>query len=123
MPAIRTLDDLDPAGKTVLVRIDLNVPMQDGEVADATRIERIVPTLLELMRKQAKVVALSQFGRPKGKRQSTMSLAPLCEPLSRALGGMEVGFAEDCIGEPARTAVGALGRARVAAREPAFSSR
>jgi phosphoglycerate kinase len=108
MPRVRTLDDLDPAGKTVLVRIDLNVPMQDGEVADATRIERIVPTLRELLDKRAKVVALSHFGRPKGKRQSSMSLAPLCEPLGEALGGIEVAFAEDCIGAPAEQAVRSL---------------
>jgi phosphoglycerate kinase len=108
MPSVRTLDDLDPAGKTVLVRIDLNVPMQDGEVADATRIERIVPTLLELLDKRARVVALSHFGRPKGKRQSSMSLAPLCEPLGKALGGIEVAFAEDCIGAPAEQAVRSL---------------
>jgi phosphoglycerate kinase len=108
MARVRTLDDLDPAGKTVLVRIDLNVPMQDGEVADATRIERIVPTLLELLDKRAKVVALSHFGRPKGKRQSSMSLNPLREPLGQALGGIEVAFAEDCIGAPAEQAVRAL---------------
>jgi phosphoglycerate kinase len=108
MARVRTLDDLDPAGKTVLVRIDLNVPMQDGEVADATRIERIVPTLRELLDKKAKVVVLSHFGRPKGKRQSSMSLAPLCEPLGEALGGMEVAFAEDCVGEPAQKAVRSL---------------
>jgi phosphoglycerate kinase len=62
--AIRTLDDLEPAGRTVLVRIDLNVPMEGAEVTDSTRIERIVPTLVELMEKGAKVVALSHFGRP-----------------------------------------------------------
>jgi phosphoglycerate kinase len=107
MPGVRTLDDLDPAGRTVLVRIDLNVPMQDGEVADATHIERIVPTLRELMEKGAKVVALSHFGRPKGKRQSSMSLQPLCEPLGAAL-GTEVAFAEDCIGAPAEQAIAAL---------------
>jgi phosphoglycerate kinase len=107
MARVRTLDDLDPAGRTVLVRIDLNVPMQDGEVADTTRIERIVPTLQELMDKQARVVALSHFGRPKGRRQSSMSLVPLCKPLGEALGA-RVAFAEDCIGEPARAAVEAL---------------
>jgi phosphoglycerate kinase len=104
MARVRTLDDLDPAGKTVLVRIDLNVPMQGGEVTDATRIERIVPTLLELMDKGARVVALSHFGRPKGRRQSSMSLVSLCRPLGEALGA-KVAFAEDCIGEPARAAV------------------
>jgi phosphoglycerate kinase len=108
VPRVWTLDDVDPAGKTVLVRIDLNVPMQDGEVADATRIERIVPTLLELLDKRARVVALSHFGRPKGKRQSSMSLAPLCQPLGEALGGIKVAFAEDCIGAPAEQAVRSL---------------
>ena len=107
MPGVRTLDDLDPEGLTVLVRIDLNVPMQGDKVADATRIERIVPTLRELMDKGAKVVALSHFGRPKGKRQSSMSLGPLRQPLGEALGA-EVAFADDCIGPPAEQAVQAL---------------
>jgi phosphoglycerate kinase len=107
MAGVRILDDLDSAGRTVLVRIDLNVPMQDGEVADATRIERVVPTLRELLDKDARVVALSHFGRPKGRRQSSMSLQPLCGPLGEAL-GVEVAFAEDCIGEPAEQAVQAL---------------
>jgi phosphoglycerate kinase len=109
MGDIRTLDDLgDVAGRTVLVRLDLNVPMQDGEVTDASRIERSVPTVAELRDKRAKVVVLSHFGRPKGRRESSMSLRPLCRPLGRALGGIEVAFAEDCIGEPAERAVAAL---------------
>jgi phosphoglycerate kinase len=105
---LRTLDDLDVAGRTVLVRLDLNVPMQDGEVSDATRIERSVPTVKELLERSAKVVILSHFGRPKGKRESAMSLAPLARPLGEALGGTPVTFAEDCVGEPARRAVAAL---------------
>ena len=109
MGDIRTLDDLgDVAGRTVLVRLDLNVPMQDGEVTDASRIERSVPTVAELRDKNAKVVVLAHFGRPKGKRESSMSLRPLCRPLGAALGGIEVAFAEDCIGEPAERAVAAL---------------
>jgi phosphoglycerate kinase len=110
MPAegLRTLDDLDVAGRTVLVRLDLNVPMQDGEVTDATRIERSVPTVKELLAKGAKVVILAHFGRPKGKRAPAMSLKPLCGPLGQALGGTQVAFAEDCIGEPAQRAVAAL---------------
>jgi len=109
MGDIRTLDDLgDVVGRTVLVRLDLNVPMQDGEVTDASRIERSVPTVAELRDKSAKVVVLSHFGRPKGKRESSMSLRPLCRPLGQALGGIEVAFAEDCIGEPAERAVAAL---------------
>ena len=108
MARFRTLEDLEVAGRTVLVRLDLNVPMKDGEVADATRIERSVPTVKELLDKGAKVVVLAHFGRPKGKREPSMSLAPLAQPLGQALGGIEVQFAEDCIGEPAQRAVEAL---------------
>ena len=108
MARFRTLEDLEVAGRTVLVRLDLNVPMKDGEVSDATRIERSVPTVKELLDKGAKVVVLAHFGRPKGKREPSMSLAPLAEPLGEALGGVEVRFAEDCIGEAARRAVAAL---------------
>jgi phosphoglycerate kinase len=114
MADLRTLEDLGEVdGRTVLVRLDLNVPMQDGEVSDATRIERAVPTLKELIAADAKVVVLSHFGRPKGKRESSMSLKPLCGPLGEALGGLAVAFAEDCIGEPAARAVGALKPGRV----------
>ena len=108
MTRFRTLEDLEVAGRTVLVRLDLNVPMKDGEVADATRIERSVPTVKELLDKGAKVVVLAHFGRPKGKREPSMSLAPLAQPLGQALGGTPVRFAEDCIGEPAQRAVAAL---------------
>jgi phosphoglycerate kinase len=108
MARFRTLDDLEVAGRTVLVRLDLNVPMKDGEVADATRIERSVPTVKELLDQRAKVVVLAHFGRPKGKREPSMSLAPLAAPLGHALGDIKVAFAEDCIGEPARRAVQAL---------------
>ena len=108
MTRFRTLEDLEVAGRTVLVRLDLNVPMKDGEVADATRIERSVPTVKELLDKGAKVVVLAHFGRPKGKREPSMSLAPLAQPLGQALGGIAVRFAEDCIGEPAQRAVEAL---------------
>jgi len=107
MPSFRTLDDIDVSGKTVLVRLDLNVPMKDGEVADASRIERSVPTVKELLAKNAKVVVLAHFGRPKGKREPSMSLRPLARPLGEAL-GVEVAFAEDCVGDVARRAVDAL---------------
>ena len=108
MAKFRTLDDVDPRGKRVLVRVDFNVPMQDGEVTDATRIERACETLEELVGKGAKVVVLSHFGRPKGKPESSMSLAPLVKPLSRALGGIDVRFAPDCVGELAHAVVDAL---------------
>jgi phosphoglycerate kinase len=108
MPRFKTLDDLEPAGRAVLVRVDFNVPMKDGRVTDATRIERALPTIRDLQAKGAKVVLLSHFGRPKGKRVPEMSLAPLVEPLSRALGGEAVAFASDCIGAPAEQAASEL---------------
>jgi len=86
MTAIRTLDDLDTAGKRVLVRVDLNVPLADGKVRDATRIDRIVGTLTELTDNGAVVVVLSHLGRPKGAVVPEMSLAPLADPLCSALG-------------------------------------
>ena len=107
MARLRTLDDLEVAGRTLLVRLDLNVPMQDGKVTDATRIERSMPTVKELLGNGAKVAILSHFGRPKGKREPSMSLKPLCEPLGAAL-GRKVAFAEDCIGAAAKGAVDAL---------------
>ena len=108
MPKFRTLDDVDPRGKRVLVRVDFNVPMQNGEVTDATRIERACETLEELVRMGAKVVVLSHFGRPKGKPESSMSLKPIVKPLSQALGGIDVRFAPDCVGELAHAVVDAL---------------
>ena len=109
MPKVtfKTIDQVDVAGKRVLVRVDLNVPMKNGQVTDATRIERAVPTLIELADKGAKVVVLSHFGRPDGKRVPEMSLKPLVEPLATAL-GKPVAFAEDCVGPIAEAAVAAL---------------
>lgn len=108
MPDFRTLDDLAPQGKRVLVRVDFNVPIKDGRVTDATRIERAAPTLRELSDKGAKVIALSHFGRPQGKPDPAFSLKPLVEPLSRALGGKPAAFATDCIGTAAERVVGAM---------------
>jgi phosphoglycerate kinase len=109
MPKVsfKTIDSIDVSGKRVLVRVDLNVPMKNGQVTDATRIERAVPTLAELAAKGAKVIVLSHFGRPDGKRVPEMSLKPLVEPLAKAL-GKPVAFAEDCIGPLAEDAVRAL---------------
>jgi phosphoglycerate kinase len=107
MPNFRTLDGLQPQGKRVLVREDLNVPLKDGRVTDATRIERAVPTLRELSDKGAKVIVLSHFGRPKGKPDPAFSLRPLVEPLSRAL-GKPVAFANDCVGPEAERVVGGV---------------
>lgn len=99
-----TLESLDVTGKTVLVRLDLNVPMQAGRVTDATRIHRVVPTLQYLMERHAKVVILSHLGRPKG-FDPGQSLAPLVDVLSSALWDRPVKFAPDCVGNAARLAV------------------
>ncbi len=100
-----TLDDIDVNGKTVLVRLDLNVPMQAGRVLDDTRLVRAIPTLQYLIERHAKVIILSHMGRPKGKVDLSHSLAPLVDALSEALWDRPVGFAPDCIGSSARLAV------------------
>jgi phosphoglycerate kinase len=102
-----TLDDLAVKGKRVLVRADLNVPLKDGKVTDATRISRQAPTIRELADKGAKVIVLSHFDRPKGKVVPSMSLKPVVAPLAEAL-GRPVAFAEDCVGPKAESAVQAL---------------
>jgi phosphoglycerate kinase len=107
MPSIRTIDDIDVAGKRVLVRVDFNVPMKDGKVTDTTRIDRTVPSLTELADKGAKVIVLSHLGRPKGKKNLEFTLKPVAEALSRAL-GKPVAFAPDCIGPEAKKVVDAL---------------
>ena len=107
MADYRTLDGADVAGKRVLLRLDLNVPMKDGAVTDATRIERAAPTVAELAGKGAKVVVVSHYGRPKGKPNAEMSLQPIVEPLAKAV-GRPVAFAPDCIGAAAEGAVAGL---------------
>jgi phosphoglycerate kinase len=105
--AFRNLDNVDVAGRRVLLRADLNVPVRDGKITDLTRIERLSPTIRELASKGARVIVCSHFDRPKGKRVPEMSLKPMAEALSQVL-GQPVAFAEDCIGEPAASAVAAL---------------
>jgi phosphoglycerate kinase len=117
MTAFKTLDALEVAGKRVLVRVDLNVPMRDGAISDATRIDRVAPTLNELAGGGARVIAMSHFGRPKGEVVPAMSLAPLAEPLSESLGGRVVHFVPDCIGDDAAAAVEALAPGEVALLE------
>jgi len=112
-----TLDDLDVAGRRVLVRGDLNVPVADGKVTDTTRIDRLAPTIRELCAKGARVVVMSHFGRPKGKPVPEMSLKPVVAALSAALGGAPVVFAADCIGKDAAEAVDGLAPGGVALLE------
>jgi phosphoglycerate kinase len=106
MPSFRTLDDVDVNGKRVLVRVDLNAPMKDGKVSDATRIARMAPTIVEIADKGGKVILLSHLGRPKG-RNPKETLAPLAGEVASAI-GRPVAFADDCVGEPARAAVDLL---------------
>src|SRR6476469_10016276 len=106
MTDFRTLDSTNLSGKRVLVRVDLNVPMENGKVTDATRIERVVPTINEIADKGGKVILLAHFGRPKG-RDPKESLKPVAAELHRIL-KQHVGFADDCIGEPAEKAVAAM---------------
>jgi phosphoglycerate kinase len=107
MKAYRTLDDLPVSGKRVLLRVDLNVPMENGKVSDATRIDRVLPTIRELANKNGKVILLSHFGRPKGGRDSENSLKPVAAELQRRL-GKAVAFADDCVGDAAAAAVHAM---------------
>src|SRR5271157_4406018 len=117
MPKFRTLDDIDVRGKRVLLRADLNVPIKNGVVTDKTRIERLAPTIEALIGKGAKVIVMSHFGRPEGKRDPAFSLRPLVAPLGRAIGGRYVVFAEDCIGVEAKRVVSALRPGQVALLE------
>ncbi|HWK14085.1 MAG TPA: phosphoglycerate kinase [Rhizobiaceae bacterium] len=107
MAAFRTLDNAEVKGKRALVRVDLNVPVKDGKVTDATRIERVAGTITELADKGAKVVLLAHFGRPKGKADPEQSLKPIAEATAATL-GRKVGFASDCIGQAAADAVAAM---------------
>src|ERR1700741_4697259 len=106
MKQFRTLDDVDVKAKRVLLRVDLNVPMEGGHVTDATRLERVVPTITEIADKGGKVILLAHFGRPKG-RDPKESLKPVAEALSKVV-KRPVAFADDCIGEPAANAVAEL---------------
>jgi phosphoglycerate kinase len=104
---VRTLDGLAVAGKRVLLRVDLNVPVRDGVITDRTRIERVVPTIAEMAGKGARVIVCSHFDRPKGKVVPSMSLRPVATALGEVL-GRPVAFADDCVGPTATAAVAAL---------------
>lgn len=111
MADFRTIDDLlakgDLTGRTVLVRGDLNVPMQDGKVSDTTRLDRLAPTLVQLADAGLKVVVLSHFGRPDGAVDMKYTLRPVAETLARVM-NRSVAFGTDCVGAEAAGAVTAL---------------
>ena len=104
--SFRSLDDADVKGKRVLVRVDLNVPMNDGELSDTTRIERTAPTIKEIADRGGKVILLSHFGRPKG-RDPRASLKRVAAAAARIV-GRPIAFADDCVGEVAEAAVAAM---------------
>jgi phosphoglycerate kinase len=113
---LKTTDSIDVAGKRVIVRADLNVPVRDRKVTDATRIERVVPGLKALADRGAKVIVISHFGRPKNGPELDLSLKPVAETLQKLL-GRAVAFGTDCIGEKASRVVGALKNGDVAVLE------
>jgi len=116
MANFSTLDEVEVRGKRVLLRADLNVPVKDGVVSDATRIERLAPTIRDLAGKGARVVVMSHFGRPEHGYDPKLSLKPLAAALARAIGAPVV-FAVDCVGPEARRVVDALRPGEVALLE------
>jgi phosphoglycerate kinase len=104
--SFRTLDDVDVKGKRVLLRVDLNVPMEGGRVSDATRLERVAPTITEIAGKGGKVILLAHFGRPKG-RDPKDSLKVVAAALAEVI-KQPVAFADDCIGDVAAKAVASM---------------
>ena len=104
----KTLDQMECRGRRVIVRGDLNVPVRDGRVTDTTRLNRLAPTLKELSRKGARIAVVSHFDRPKGQIVPEMSLRPIADALSVALGGLPVDFVEDCVGDTVRAAIDGL---------------
>ena len=103
---------MDLHGKRVLTRVDLNVPMVDGKIADATRIEKIVPTVNEIIKKGGTPILLAHMGRPKGKRHQNLSLSQLQEDLETYFESKVI-FAADCIGPSAETALQIVKKAKL----------
>lgn len=116
MAKFNTLDDMDLDGKVVLTRVDVNVPVENGQVTDTTRIDKIVPTVKDIQSKGGIPVLLAHFDRPKGKRVEGMSLKQIVPALEAAL-GQPVVFADDCIGGPAKRVVAALEPGQIALLE------
>ena len=108
----KTIDDFNFSGKRVLLRADLNVPIQDDVITDTTRIARTIPTILELQEKGAQVIVMSHFGRPKGPQCPEMSLKPIAAELGRYLNQVVI-FSHDCIGQEAMEMISAADRGSV----------
>ena len=102
---LRRLENIEVADKRVLLRVDLNVPLQDGKIIDHTRISRIVPTIKELTAQNARVILLSHLGRPNGKPNPELSLRPILGALAQELAPIRVTFVDDIVGQRAQTAI------------------
>jgi len=111
------IDDVDVSGKRVIVRADLNVPLSQGRISDATRIERLVPTLRTLSERGANTIVISHLGRPDGQKKPELSLRPVAEKLDAMMNGIAVRFVEDCVGGGVRDAVDAIGPGQIAVLE------
>ena len=114
LSSIKTIDDLDVEGKRVLVRVDLNVPIENGDVADDTRIKRVLPTIAKLKQGGAKVILLSHLGRPTGERSPETSLRPVAKRVEELLNGGPVLFLDDCVGPEVENGLKSLGNGDVA---------
>jgi phosphoglycerate kinase len=117
LSSVRSIDGVDVAGKRVLVRVDFNVPIENGVVADATRLERVLPTIAKLAKAKAKVIVLSHLGRPKGVISPDTSLWPVAEKMRELMPGTTIHFIGDCFGEEARRGVAAVKPGEVAVLE------
>jgi phosphoglycerate kinase len=117
LSGVRTIEGVDVKGKRVLVRVDFNVPIENGVVADATRLERVLPTISRLAKAGAKVIVLSHLGRPKGVISPDTSLWPVAEKMRELMPGTNVHFIGDCFGEEARRGVAAVKPGEVAVLE------
>lgn len=114
---VRTLDDLDISRKRVLVRADLNVPLKNSAVGDTARIEACAPTIREVVDRGGTPIVISHLGRPKGKRVPSLSLRPVANELGKSLDGIEIVFADDCVGSDVKAVVGQLKPGQVALLE------
>jgi phosphoglycerate kinase len=117
LSCVRSIDGVDVHGKRVLVRVDFNVPIEGGAVADPTRITRVLPTIAKLAREGAKVIVLSHLGRPKGVISPETSLRPVAQKMKELMPGTTVRFVGDCIGEEARKGLSTLNPGDVAVLE------
>jgi phosphoglycerate kinase len=117
LSTVRSIEGADVAGKRVLVRVDFNVPIENGVVADATRLERVLPTIAKLAKAKAKVIVLSHLGRPKGVISPDTSLRPVAEKMRELMPGTTIRFIGDCFGEEARRGVAAVKPGEVAVLE------